>query len=82
MTTSNNLIAELLDVLPSELNIQIPAQDTDLLDEGIIDSFGLVNLMFLMERKWGIRVSVDKMDLDNLRSVERIAAFIESEQSG
>ena len=79
MTTSDNLVAELLSVLPSELNIQIPAEDTDLLDEGIIDSFGLVNLMFLMERRWGIRMSVDKLDLDNMRSVERIAAFIERE---
>lgn len=80
MTTTGILELELMEFLPKELNIRVPAIDTDLFKEGIIDSFGLVNLLFLIESRWGIKVSVEQMELENFSTVERIANFIESEQ--
>lgn len=80
MTTQPDLEAEVIEVLSSELNLRIPAPDTDLIAEGILDSFGLVNLMTLLDRRWHVKVSTDKMELDNFRSVDSIAGFISSEQ--
>lgn len=81
MTTINDLTAELQELLPLELNIQIPDAETDLIKTGIIDSFGLVNLLFLIERRWGIKISVDQLELGHFRTVKGIAAFIETAQS-
>ena len=82
MTTTKALTAELLELIPLELNVQVPGVETDLFKEGIIDSFGLVNLLFLIERRWGIKISVDQLELDNFRSVKSIASFIESSGAG
>ena len=79
MMTEEELKNELVELLPGALNVSIPSTETDLFDEQILDSFGLVNLMFLIERHWGVKVTTDKMELDNFRSVDRIANFIESE---
>jgi acyl carrier protein len=81
MTTVNDLTAELQELLPIELNIQIPDAETDLIKTGIIDSFGLVNLLFLIERRWGIKISIDQLELDHFRTVKGMAAFIETAQS-
>ena len=81
MTTKNDLVTELQDQIPLELNIQVPDADADLFEEGKLDSFGLVNLLFLIERRWGIQVSIDQLEMDNFRSVKSIAAFIERAQA-
>lgn len=81
MTTEQDLKSELVEVLTRELNIKIPSPETDLVSESLLDSFGLVNLIMLLDKQWDVKVSTDKMDLENFRSIERIAAFIESERT-
>ncbi len=79
MTTAQDIIDQLLNVLPEELNVSIPSAETDLLSEEILDSVALVNLMFLIERHWGVKVTPEKMDLEHFRTVRSMAAFIETE---
>ncbi len=79
MTTANEIQQKLLDVLPVELNVSIPSAETDLISEEILDSVALVNLMFLIERHWGVKVTPEKMELERFRTVSNMAAFIESE---
>jgi len=47
-----------------------------LLDLGIIDSTGVLEVIFFIEETFGIKVEDNEMLPDNLDSIERIANFI------
>lgn len=50
--------------------------DLSLIDEGIIDSFGLIEIASYIEREHGITVAEDQMNSANFGSVTRIIDFI------
>jgi len=60
------------------LHIEIPSPETDLIETGLLDSLRLVELLLYIESDLGWRLPIEDIDLDDLRSVRRIAALIES----
>ena len=53
-------------------------KDTDsLLDKGLIDSTGVLELVFFVESTFGVKVNDDEVLPENLDSIERIAALIQ-----
>ena len=50
--------------------------NASLLDRGIIDSTGVLEVIFYIEDSFGIAVEDSEMWPDNLDSIERIANFI------
>ena len=59
------------------LRVQVPSDETDLIDGGLLDSLALVELLFQIEREFGIEVSLDDFDIESFRTVARIGQFIE-----
>jgi acyl carrier protein len=53
-------------------------KSTDLFTEGLIDSFGILDLLARLESEFGVRVSNDDLTWQNFRSVEQIAGLISS----
>ena len=51
--------------------------DASLLDRGIIDSTGVLEVIFFIEETFGIKVEDSEMLPDNLDSIERIANFVQ-----
>ncbi len=49
---------------------------TSLLDHGIIDSSGVLEVIMFIESTFGVTVEDAEMLPDNLDSIERIAAFV------
>jgi acyl carrier protein len=47
-----------------------------LLDQGIIDSTGVLEVIFFIEETFGIKVEDSEMLPENLDSVDRIADFV------
>ena len=58
------------------LEVEVPAPDTDLFEMGILDSLRFVELLAGLEETFGIRVSVAELEIDDFRSLSRIAAFV------
>lgn len=54
------------------------ADDANLIETGIIDSLGVLNLISTLENDHGIRVAPEDMDIENFSSVARILAFIDA----
>jgi acyl carrier protein len=52
------------------------ANDASLLDRGIIDSTGVLEVIGFLEDTFGITIEDDEMLPDNLDSIERISAFV------
>ena len=57
-------------------HIEVPSPDTDLLESGLLDSFQFVELLLQLERRFGVRVRIDDIELDDLRTLARIARIV------
>jgi D-alanine--poly(phosphoribitol) ligase subunit 2 len=62
------------------LNTEVPAADTDLFETGILDSLRFVQLLAALEEAFGIRVSVEELEIDDFRNLSRIADFLATKQ--
>jgi acyl carrier protein len=55
---------------------QTLADNASLLDMGIIDSTGVLEVIGFLEETFGITIEDDEMLPENLDSIERISAFV------
>ena len=51
--------------------------DTSLIDTGIVDSTGVLELVAFLEQQFGISVGDDELVPDNLDSIRRLMAFLD-----
>lgn len=52
--------------------------DDSLLGRGIVDSTGMLEIIFFIEEQLGVKVKDEEMIPENLDSVNRIANFVQS----
>ena len=72
-----NVIVDRLGALFAEsFHIEVPSPDTDLLESGLLDSFQFVELLAQLERQFGLRIRLDDIELDDVRTLERIARMV------
>ena len=76
MTDVNALIERLGALFVETFHIEVPTADTDLLQTGILDSLQFVELLFQLERRFDLRLALDDIDLEDLRTLGRIARVI------
>ena len=50
----------------------------DLLDSGIVDSMGILDLVTHLEQSYGVTISDEELMPENFRNVECIAQFVQS----
>ena len=72
------LVRDLRALFTDKLNIDVPSADADLIESGLLDSLRLVELLLEIEAGLGHRIPIDEIELDDLRSVARIARLIAS----
>jgi acyl carrier protein len=65
--------------LEDEMSIDLAglSDDEALFSSGLLDSFGMVELMSYIEVNAGIRFDPDDVSFQNLDSINRILAFVE-----
>ena len=63
-------------ILGDVLNTELPSDEIDLIDSGMLDSLALVTLILELETNFNITVSYDNLEVDNFRTVDTIAKFI------
>ncbi len=76
MTEGASLQTELAALFADELHVTVPSPDTDLLATGRLDSVGLVELLLKLEKRFGVRVDIERLELDQLRSLAAITRFV------
>jgi acyl carrier protein len=54
----------------------LPKDGESLVDEGILDSFGLAELSAAIEQLYGVRVAEADLSLETFGSIDKIAAYI------
>jgi acyl carrier protein len=69
------------DHFPSARRAKLGSQDA-LLENGIIDSLGVLDLVSFMEETFAIAVMDEELLPENFQTIERLTAFIENKRNG
>ena len=64
-------------ILRDELRITLPTPSTDLLDTGLLDSLGLVDMIAAIEVQFGIVMDLMDLDLDDVRTLDSITRLVQ-----
>jgi methoxymalonate biosynthesis acyl carrier protein len=78
-------IIESLDAMFFEgLQIKVPSPDTDFIETGMVDSLQFVELLLQLEKRFGCRIDIDDIELDDFRTLDSIARLVatRSERQG
>ncbi|HLX79242.1 MAG TPA: acyl carrier protein [Burkholderiales bacterium] len=81
MSDQNAVIERLRVLFFERFHVEVPSPDTDLLETGMLDSLQLVELLLEIEQEFGLRISIDAIELDDLRSLARLARVLGAPES-
>lgn len=72
---TQNQIAQLL---ARHFNLEVLSPETDLIETGALDSLSFVELLVHLEREFGVKVTLAELEIDNFRSIAKVAEFVAS----
>ena len=76
MSKPSPVYGQIARLFEEKLHLEIPSAETDLFETGAMDSMAFVELLLQLEQEFGITVSFDDLEIENFRSVRKIAQFI------
>jgi acyl carrier protein len=78
VTHDNATIERLGALFTDSFHIEVPSRDTDLLESGILDSLQFVELLLKLEQNFNLRIKIDDINLEDLRTLARIARLVDA----
>ena len=72
----DTLEARIHRLFTEELHLPVPDAAADLIADGTLDSLVFVDLLFRLEKEFGLRFAIETIEADELRSVRSIAEFV------
>jgi methoxymalonate biosynthesis acyl carrier protein len=70
------LVDDIRSVLRDDLNVLVDSPHVDLLESGLVDSVGLVELILQLEERFEVSLPMDTLEIDDFRSMQTIADLI------
>lgn len=64
-----------------QADIDMPSDDSSLVDAGLLDSLGFIELLEAIEEKYGIEIDLSSYDSEYLTTVEGLVAIVSESQS-
>lgn len=58
----------------------VPARDLSLVQSGLVDSTGILEIVTFLESEFGVRTSDEELAVDNFGSIAAIARFVVAKQ--
>ena len=80
MTSTGALRDQIAALLCEALQLEVPSADTDLFETGILDSLAFVELLLALERRFGMATPLEDLEVDNFKSISRIADYVARRQ--
>jgi acyl carrier protein len=75
-SAGRNLIPEILTLLQEKLAIRVESADTDLFHSGAMDSAAQVHLLMHLEKRFGVSLPMEELEIDSFCTVARIAQMV------
>ena len=60
----------------------LPSDGTSLIDEGILDSFGLAELVATVEQLYGVKIPDKDVKLQNFDTLDKIGRYVDASHKG
>lgn len=60
----------------NSINIDALGDDDNLFESGIVNSLFAIQLMNFVERKFGLEIGMDDLDIENFKSINATTAFV------
>jgi acyl carrier protein len=67
-----------LGIFREELAIEVPGLDVDLIETGVLDSLGLIALVFEVEQRCGVEIPFETLEVDDFRTVRSIVRLVDA----
>lgn len=64
------------------MQFDVPSPQADLFDSGVVDSLSFVELLVHLEEEFGKRIELEELDLDDFRTVAKIARVLSPNGNG
>jgi D-alanine--poly(phosphoribitol) ligase subunit 2 len=74
--TTEDALPRIRDAFRRTLSIEIVDPDQDVIEEGLLDSLGLIELLVAIEGEFGIELALEELDVDDFRTPRRIAGVV------
>lgn len=71
---------QLQNLFRDELETEVPTAETDLMETGYLDSLRFVQLLALLEEKYGLTFDIGDLEFEYFQSIEKIAGFISNKR--
>ena len=76
MSSDRSLNERMEQLFAEKLNVRVPSEETDLIETGLIDSLALVELLFEVEREFGVALPLGDLEVDDFRTIRRMADLV------
>jgi acyl carrier protein len=76
--TEAGIVARIQRIFEETLNLAAPAPETDIIETSLLDSLALVTLLFGIEEEFGTQIPLESLEIDDFRTIERIARLIDA----
>ena len=76
-----DLAEVVLAIFRDELSIEVPGPDVDLIETGLLDSFGLVTVVAELEERCGVGIPFETLDVDDFRTTRSIVRLVEARRA-
>ena len=81
MLRDDDIDAAIKRLLSEKLLIEVSSSDADLLKAGTLDSLALIELLLHLEKSFGVKISLDELEIEDLRSVASITRLVSNQQA-
>lgn len=72
------LTREIAQLINDQLLVEVGSPEDDLLASGVLDSLTLVQLLFDLERRFGVTIPLEELEIDDFRSINSIASLVQA----
>ena len=76
MLSEEDAASQVQALLSEKLFVTVESHETDLLAAGILDSLTLVQMLMHLEERFGLRVAMEDLEIEDLRSIHAIARLV------
>ena len=77
----NGFSDSIVTLFREQLNVEVKDLEADLINDGLMDSLMLVDLLTFLEQEYQITIDFEDLEIDNFRSIKSITQFVDSRKS-
>ena len=81
-TLTDGLAGEIQEILSEKLLVEVDSPDSDLLQAGLLDSLTLIQLLVQLEERFAVKIPLDELEIEDLRSIRSIARMVANQRGG